>query len=193
MHDFDPFERHLGAALRSDADENVGPFEAEAIARAAIDGTVRRTTGRTRPSSGPAGRFVRGRGITLLAAAALLVVGGALAAGSGILRPPTVRPPAPAPSFGLVTTSSPITTSSPPAIATPTPITTPTPSASEAPSPTPGSLNLAWTKVALDEKSPRLAWVVDRFVLADMKSGTVRTSTDGESWQLLQPGDSDPG
>ena len=70
---------------------------------------------------------------------------------------------------------------------------TPTPSASEAPSPTPASLNLTWTKVALDEKSPRLAWVGDRFVLVDKESGRVRTSTDGASWQSLQPGDPDPG
>ena len=36
----------------------------------------------------------------LLAAAALLLVGGALAAGSGLLRLPSVVPPVPAPSFG---------------------------------------------------------------------------------------------
>ena len=47
--------------------------------------------------------------------------------------------------------------------------------------------------MALDEKSPRLAWVGDRFVLVDKESGRVRTSTDGASWQILQPGDPDPG
>ena len=48
----------------------------------------------SRGSSRRARRFGRGRGMTLLAAAALLG-GGALAAGSGILRLPTVVPPAP--------------------------------------------------------------------------------------------------
>ena len=71
MTDFDQFERRLAAALRSDADQSVDPFEAGQIARAAIAGTR------------PARRFGRGRGMTLLAAAALLLVGGALAAGSG--------------------------------------------------------------------------------------------------------------
>ena len=54
MHDFDQFERRLGAALRSDADENVGPFEADAVARAAIDrsvaGATRLSTTSSRPS-----------------------------------------------------------------------------------------------------------------------------------------------
>jgi hypothetical protein len=40
-------------------------------------------------------RFGRGRGMTLLAAAALLLVGGALAAGSGVFRQRTIAPPAP--------------------------------------------------------------------------------------------------
>ena len=51
------------------------------------------------------------------------------------------------------------------------------------------SLALTWTQVPLDEVSPRLAWIGDRFVLADVKSGAVRTSTDGQDWQALQPGD----
>ena len=44
MNDFDQFERRLGAALRSDADESVDPFEAETIARTAIADTGRGTT-----------------------------------------------------------------------------------------------------------------------------------------------------
>ena len=52
-------------------------------------------------------RFGRGRGITLLAAAALLLVGGALAVGSGVLRRPSVVPPVPAPSFAALVTASP--------------------------------------------------------------------------------------
>src|SRR5215211_6191562 len=50
-------------------------------------------------------RLGRGRGMTLLAAAALL--GGTVAAGSGILRLPTVVPPVPEPSVIAVATASP--------------------------------------------------------------------------------------
>ena len=60
------------------------------------------------------------------------------------------------------------------------------------PTPDPQSLKLTWTKVALDEGLSRVAWLVDRFVLVD-GAGAVRTSTDGASWQVLQPGDPDPG
>ena len=41
MHDFDQFERRFAAAVRSDADKNLGPFEAGSVARAAIAGTER--------------------------------------------------------------------------------------------------------------------------------------------------------
>ena len=98
MHDFDQFERRLAAAVRSDADKHIGPFEAGSVARTAIAGTERR-----------ARQFPRRRGITLLAAAALLLAGGALAAGSGLLRLPTVVPPVPEPSLVAVATSSPAT------------------------------------------------------------------------------------
>ena len=50
-----------------------------------------------------------------------------------------------------------------------------------------------WTQVPLDEQAPHLAWLGDRFVLADAKSGSVRTSTDGQNWQSLQPGDAAAG
>ena len=129
MHDFDQFERHFADALRSDADASVGPFEADTIARAAI---ATQTTGvpRRRRALRPTGRLGRGRGITLLAAAALLLVGGALAAGSGILRLPTVVPPSPAPSFRAVADASPDTS--------PTPSDAPEPSASPIPAAGPG-------------------------------------------------------
>ena len=124
-------------------------------------------------------RFGAGRGTTLLAAAAAAVlVGGALAVGSGVLRRTAVNPPAPS--------------SGPLAIAS-ADTTTPSPIASLAPSPTPASLDLTWTQVPLDEQSPRLAWVGDQFVLADVDSGTVRTSTDGQSWQPMQAGDAAKG
>ncbi len=106
MNDFDQFERRLGAALRSDADASVGPFEPGSIVRAAVAGSPRRPMRLPRASSRLARRFGRGRGITLLAAAALLLVGGALAAGSGRLRLPSIVPPLPAPSFGAVATAS---------------------------------------------------------------------------------------
>lgn len=61
---------------------------------------------RREAGGGVARRFGRGRGMTLLAAAALLG-GGALAAGSGLLRLPTVVPPAPGPSVIAVATASP--------------------------------------------------------------------------------------
>ena len=52
-------------------------------------------------------RFRRGRGITLLAAAALVLVGGALAVNSGVLPRPSVVPPVPAPSFAAIATATP--------------------------------------------------------------------------------------
>jgi hypothetical protein len=66
---------------------------------------------RRREAKGVAPRSGRGRAMTLLAAAALLVVGGALAAGSGILRLATVVPPVPEPSVIAVATASPDATS----------------------------------------------------------------------------------
>ena len=67
MNDFDQFERRLAAALRSEADLSVGPFEAGSVARAAIAGSDRRAMRLPRASSRGAGRFGRGRGFTLLA------------------------------------------------------------------------------------------------------------------------------
>jgi hypothetical protein len=189
MTDFDQFERRLGAALRSDADRHVGPFEAESIARAAIGGSERGDMDPPRSSARPPGRFGRRRDNTLLAAAALLLVGGALAVGSGFLRLPSIVPPVPAPSFAVLATVSPDA------------MTTPTPSASLSPSPTALSLDLTWAQLPLVtpvlkgdadgayKQSPRLAWIDDRFVLAEVKSGEVRTSADGQDWQALQPGD----
>ena len=111
MDDFDQFERRLAAALRSDADLSVGPFEAGRSPVPRSPAPSRRAMRLPRASSRPAGRFGRGRGITLLAAAALLLAGGALAAGSGVLRLPSIVPPVPAPSFGVVATASPDATS----------------------------------------------------------------------------------
>jgi len=112
MTDFDPFERRLAAAIRADADVSVGPFNVESIAREAIDGTQAGATRLPLVSSRPRGRFGRGRDVTLLAAAALVLVGGAAAVGSGIVRLPSVVPPVAVPSFAVVTTASPDETTS---------------------------------------------------------------------------------
>ncbi len=170
------FERDLEQWLQTEA-----PASAPAGFHASVMDRAR--TLRQRPgwaTALPVRRFGRGRGMTLLAAAALLIVGGALA-GSGILRLPSVVPPVPAPSFAVLATASTDAT------------TTPRPSASPSPSPAPSSLDLTWTQLPLDGQSPRLAWIGDRFVLADVKSGAVRTSTDGQDWQALQPGDATQG
>ena len=77
--------------------------------------------------------FGRGRSVTLLAAAALLLVGGALAVGAGVLRRTPVVPPVPAPSLVAIA-SAPPTVEASPNVA----VTTPTPAASAA-SPSPAS------------------------------------------------------
>jgi hypothetical protein len=72
-----------------------------------------------------------------------------------------------------------------------TPTLTPTAEVSRPPAV--ASTKLTWTKLALGEGSPRVAWLGDQFVIVDEDSGAVRTSTDGVSWHVLQPGDPDPG
>ena len=93
------------------------------------------------------------------------------------MRLPSIVPPVAVPSFAVVATASPDET------------TSPTPSAATSPSPTPG-LDVTWTQVPISEQEPHLAWIGDRFVLADTRSGSVRTSPDGVTWQPVQPGDS---
>jgi len=73
-----------------------------------------------------------------------------------------------------------------PAVVTATP--TPTP---EVP-----SLDLMWTELDLEANLQSgfgtVAWLNDQFVLLE-DSGAIRTSTDGATWSVLQPGDPDPG
>jgi hypothetical protein len=73
-----------------------------------------------------------------------------------------------------------------PAVVTATP--TPTP---EVP-----SLDLVWTELDLEANLQSgfgtVAWLNDQFVLLE-DSGAIRTSTDGATWSVLQPGDPDPG
>ena len=89
--------------------------------------------------------------------------------------------------IGPAPTASASASPSQPAVAAPTATLPPRPEVS--PSPAASSAKLTWTKVDLDRRSPRVAWLGDRFVLADMDSGAVRTSTDGIGWDALQPGD----
>ena len=124
-----PFERDLEQWLQTEAPASApAGFHATVMDRAR---TLRQRPGWT--TSLPARRFGRGRGITLLAAAALLLVGGALAAGSGLLRLPTVVPPVPAPSVVAVATASPDATS-------PSPSESAAPSASPIPVAGPGGV-----------------------------------------------------
>src|SRR5262245_14050721 len=114
------FERDLEQWLEAEA-----PASAPAGFHAAVMDRAR--TLRQRPvwaTTGRARRLGQGRGMTLLAAAATVVlVGGALAVGSGILRQQAIVRPVIAPSLG------------PLAIA-PSEATSPRPSVSLSPSPT---------------------------------------------------------
>src|SRR6186713_2031386 len=115
------FERDLEQWLQTEA-----PASAPAGFHASVMDRAR--TLRQRPgwaTSFPARRLGRGRGMTLLAAAALLLVGGALAAGSGFVRLPSVVPPVPAPSVAVVPTASPDATATPTPKPTPTAFVTP--------------------------------------------------------------------
>ena len=132
------FERDLEQWLQAEA-----PASAPAGFHASVMDRAR--TLRQRPgwaTSLPVRRLGRGRGLTLFAAAALLG-GGALAAGSGIVRLPTVVPPVPEPSVVAVATASPDATSpSPSESSSPTPV----------PSATPAPIN--WTEASLNEDWP---------------------------------------
>ena len=123
------FERDLEQWLQTEAPASApAGFHAAVMDRAQ---TLRQRPGWTRTF--PARRFGRGRGMTLLAAAALLLVGGALAAGSGLLRLPSVVPPVPEPSVIAVATASPDATS-------PSPNESAAPSASPIPVAGPGGV-----------------------------------------------------
>ena len=126
-------ERRLGGVLK----EHLGalPFD---LTVEALD--------RRREAKGVARRLSRANGMTLLAAAALLLVGGAVAAGSGLVRLPSVLPPLPAPSVAVATTSPDATTTRP------TPTTTLPPSMGPSPSDPIGPL--AWTGASVKEDWP---------------------------------------
>ncbi len=95
------FERDLEKWLQAEASASApAGFHAAVMARAR---TMRQRPGWT--TSLRARRFGRGRGVTLFAAAALLLVGAAMAAGSGLLRLPSTVPPSPAPTLPATVTS----------------------------------------------------------------------------------------
>jgi hypothetical protein len=108
------FERDLGQWLQSEA-----PATAPAGLHAAVIDRAR--TRRQRPgwaTSLPVRWSGRGwgRGTMLFAAAALLLVGGALAAGTGVVRLPSLVPPKPAPPVAVVASPSPAAESPSPAL-----------------------------------------------------------------------------
>jgi hypothetical protein len=123
------FERDLEQWLQAEAPPSApAGFHATVMDRAR---TLRQRPGWA--TTLPARRSGRVRSMTLLAAAALLLVGGALAAGSGLFRLPTVVPPVPEPSVVAVATASPDATS-------PSPTEPATPSASPIPVAGPGGV-----------------------------------------------------
>ena len=117
------FERDLEQWLQAEA-----PATAPAGLHAAVIDRARMR--RQRPgwaTSGLARWFGRNRGLTLFAAGALLLVGGAMAAGSGLVKLPSVVPPQPAPTLPVAVTSpTAVPTASPTITVTPAPSETPT-------------------------------------------------------------------
>ena len=94
-------DRELEAGLRAWYRAEVGETETAPL-------SLRRDVAAIPDGRSPRSRLLgRGRGVTLLAAAALVLVGGALAVGSGVVRLPSIVPPVPVPSFAVVTTASP--------------------------------------------------------------------------------------
>jgi WD40 repeat protein len=110
------FERDLEQWLQAEA-----PASAPTGLHAAVIDRAR--TMRQRPGWATLrlGRWSgRNRGITLFAAGALLLVSGAAAVGSGLLRLPSLVPPGPVPSLAIVPTPSPAAESPSPLISPPT-------------------------------------------------------------------------
>jgi hypothetical protein len=131
------------------------------------------------PRTSPHGsrRFGRGRGLTLLAAAALLIVGGTLAAGSGLLRLPTVVPPVPDPSVIAVATASPDASS-------PSPSESAAPSASPIPVAGPGGALIATGTMGTPRSGNEAVRLLDGRVLVVGGSGA---DSDPPTAELYDP------
>lgn len=160
------FERDLEQWLQAEASASApAGFHAAVMARAR---TMRQRPGWT--TSLPARWFGRRRPLTLLAAAALLLVGGAMAAGSGLVRLPSVVPPAPAPSPAAVASPSPDEAS-------------PSPAISPSPAPTgpavavrPGQFNIGDHRLVSDS----VGWV-------STPDALYRTEDLGRTWSAVTP------
>ena len=120
--------------------------------------------------------------LVLVAAAVLMLVASAVFVAS---RRPSLVVVVPTPSQ----TSAPSISALPTATSSSSAI----PTAEISPAAVAQGLHLTWTKVAIEQRDPQVAWIGDRFALVDDKSGAVFTSVDGVSWHALQPGDPDPG
>ena len=114
------FERELERWLGAEAPASAP----DGLHAAVIDRARTMRQRRSWATSGLARWLGRNRGLTLLAAASLLLLGGVAAAGAGLLRFPAVVPPVPAPSFAAVAdaTASPTDSPSPAPSATPVPV-----------------------------------------------------------------------
>jgi large repetitive protein len=119
MRDFDQFELRVAAALRSDADMAIPPFDPSAIASAAVAGARRRSVGsRLGQALAPRRFTLRVSPVLVVLGLVLALVAGALAVGvlrSERPRSVTLGPTGPAPSQA-VSSASPSAAPSPTAV-----------------------------------------------------------------------------
>jgi hypothetical protein len=155
-----PFERDLEQWLQAEA-----PARApEGFHAMVMDGARTLRQRRAWRTTFPVRRFGRGRGMTLLATAALLLVGGALAAESGFLRLPSVVTPLPSPSIAAVATTSPDAT-------LPSPSKSAAPSASPIPVAGPGGVWIPIGTMVTPRSDPDAVELLDGRVLVVGGSG----------------------
>ena len=122
-------------------------------------------------------QFSRGRGLTLLAAAALLVGGGVVAAGSGLVRLPSLVPPEPEPSLAAVATPA----SESPA---PTALTSPAPTDASTPVAGPGGVWIATGPMVTPRQGHTAVRLLDGRVLV---AGGSNGDLDLTSAELYDP------
>ncbi len=189
-----PTDSQISRALRSRL-----PARPDAALRERILDEIAGTT-QQRPLPSLVGRAITlgglhegtGRGLTrrwtlvLVAAAVVVLIASAIFVGS---RRPSLLAIVPSPSIP----PSPSVAASASATPRPTSSSTAVPTAEVSPPAVAQGLHLTWTKVAIQQRHPELAWIGDRFALVDNESGAVFTSVDGFTWNALQPGDPNPG